>query len=65
MTAAEKRPDLQFDAVEQAIAWHAGDMRATISTLIEDCRHLRDQIDTAQKCMSRGLTRGWLPSLER
>jgi len=64
MTAAERRPDPQYDAVEQAIAWHSGDLRATISTLIEDCRHLRDQLDTAQKCMSRGLTRGWFPSPE-
>ncbi len=65
MTAAEKRPDLQYDAIEQAIAWHSGDMRAAIATLIEDCRHLRDQLDTAQKCMSKGLTRGWVPSPER
>ncbi|KQV30445.1 dehydrogenase [Rhizobium sp. Root1203] len=65
MTAAEKVPDTQYDAVEQAIAWHPGDMRATISTLIEDFRHLRDQLDTVQKCMSRGLTRGWVPSPER
>lgn len=65
MTAAEKRPDLQYDAVEQAIARHSGDMRAASATLIEDCKHLRDQLDTAQKCMSKGLARGWVPSPER
>jgi len=64
MTAAEK-PDGQLDAVEQEIVWHSGDMRAAIATLIEDCKHLRDQLDTAQKCMSKGLTRRWVPSPER
>lgn len=51
--------------VDQAIAWHDGDLRATITTLLEDCRFLREQVDTASKCMSRGMTRGWVPSVDR
>ncbi|MBY5431656.1 hypothetical protein [Rhizobium leguminosarum] len=53
------------DPVDQAINWHDGDMRATIATLLEDCRFLRQQLNTASGCMSTGLTRGWKPSLDR
>ncbi|CAN7384806.1 hypothetical protein LJR255_002344 [Pararhizobium sp. LjRoot255] len=47
--------DIQYsepvDEIAAALAFHDGDVRATIGTLIEDCRHLR--------------TRGWTPSFER
>ncbi len=53
------------DAVDAALAWHGGDPRATIETLLADCGHLRVQLAAARNCISRGLTRGWLPELER
>jgi hypothetical protein len=55
----------ELSPVDQAIAWHGGDQRATIETLLEDCRFLREQLDMAARCMSSGLTRGWVPSLDR
>lgn len=42
------RPFLQHplaDPVEHAIEWHDGDTRATIRTLIDDCQHLRMQLE--------------------
>lgn len=53
------------DPVEAALAWHRGDPRATIATLIEDCRHLRHQLALTEGAMSRGMTRGWTPSFDR
>lgn len=58
----EEFPD---DPVEAALDWHHGDARATIATLIEDCRHLRSQLALAEGAMSRGMTRGWQPSFDR
>lgn len=60
---AESLPDLS--PIDAALAWHAGDARATIATLIEDCRHLRQQLALTQGAMSRGMTRGWSPSFDR
>ncbi len=53
------------DEIAAAIAWHDGDVRATIRTLLEDCRHLRLQLALAQAAMSPGFTRGWQPAPER
>ncbi len=36
-----------------------------IESLIADRQHLRDQLDTATRWMSRGMTRGWQPNPER
>jgi len=63
--SAAKQLKNQMNPVDQAIEWHDGDMRKTITTLIEDCRYLREQLDLATHCMSKGLTRGWKPSLDR
>ena len=30
--------------VEAVLAWHDGDARAAIETLLKDCRHLRQQL---------------------
>lgn len=49
------------DEVEAAIAWHDGNARAAVATLIEDCRHLRRQLALASAAMGRGYTRGWTP----
>ena len=64
---AEPQPleTLPEDPVEAALAWHQGDPRATIATLIEDCRYLRGQLALTEGAMSRGMTRGWTPSYDR
>lgn len=51
--------------VEAALAYHGGDARAAVATLLDDCRHLRLQLALAEGAMSRGMTRGWRPSFER
>lgn len=54
-----------LDPIDEALAYHDGDVRATISTLLADCGHLREQLLMAKACISHGLTRGWTPGLER
>lgn len=53
------------DPVEAALAWHDGDARATIETLLEDCGHLREQLEIARSFLSKGVTRGWSPEKDR
>lgn len=61
--------DIQYaepvDEIAAALAFHNGDVRATIGMLIEDCRHLREQLALTRIAMSIGFTRGWTPSFER
>lgn len=51
--------------VEAVLAWHEGDARQAIRTLLDDCRHLKLQLALTEGAMSHGMTRGWLPSYER
>ncbi|QND19117.1 hypothetical protein HB774_01825 [Rhizobium leguminosarum bv. viciae] len=51
--------------IDAALEWHGGDARATIETLLLDCAHLRAQLALTSRCLSRGLTRGWLPEVDR
>lgn len=60
-----ERQTKYYNEVEEALAWHGGDARATITTLLADCSHLRRQIALADRAMSRGFTRGWRPQQER
>ncbi|MGN7295409.1 hypothetical protein [Rhizobium sp. SAFR-030] len=53
------------EEIEAALAYHGGDARAAVATLLDDCRHLRLQLALAEGAMSRGMTRGWRPSFER
>lgn len=63
---AQKQPSADvFDPVDAALAYHDGDVRATISTLLADCGHVREQLLIATGCISKGLTRGWTPLLQR
>ncbi|PWE54153.1 hypothetical protein DEM27_22200 [Metarhizobium album] len=48
--------------VDAAIAWHDGDARAAVATLLDDVRHLRLQLALAEGVMSRGMVRGWRPA---
>ncbi|WP_050577395.1 hypothetical protein [Sinorhizobium arboris] len=67
MLAAKKacevdRSDQEIDEVAAALAWHDGDVEATIRTLLADCKHLREQLALAEIAMSLGFTRGWRPA---
>ncbi len=62
MPAAQPLP--QTDELAAALAWHDGDAIATIQTLLNDCRHLREQLALAEISMSLGFTRGWRPSVD-
>lgn len=56
--------DVDFE-VQAALAWHDHDVLATVATLLEDVRHLRNQLALAETAMSRGMTRGWKSRYER
>ncbi|OWV91563.1 hypothetical protein ATY78_15635 [Rhizobium sp. R635] len=51
--------------VDAVVAFHDGNVRAAITTLLLDCRHLRLQLALTEGAMSRGMTRGWTPAFER
>ncbi|MCZ8158313.1 MAG: hypothetical protein O9256_00210 [Rhizobiaceae bacterium] len=53
------------DDVEMVLSWHQGDARAAIATLLQDCGHLRKQLQVTETAMSTGFTRGWRPSYDR
>jgi hypothetical protein len=56
--------DLSWE-VEAVLSWHDEDAKAAIATLLQDCRHLREQLALAEGAMSRGMTRGWRPTFDR
>lgn len=53
------------DEVEAVLTWHHGDARAAIATLLQDCSHLRKQLQVTESAMSTGFARGWRPSYDR
>ena len=57
-----EQPEADIEAV---LAWHDGDARAAIETLLKDCRHLRKQLALTEASSSAGFTRGWRPTYER
>jgi len=65
MLATKSLPQEIIDPIDQALTYHGGDTRATIATLLADCGYLRDQLILARRCISRGLTRGWVPEVDR
>ncbi len=62
LPAIDERKQTEVGAV---LAYHDGNVEATIATLLEDLRFLRQQLALAEGAMSRGMTRGWRPSYER
>ena len=60
-----ERREPEADPVDHIIAWHDGDSRAAIETLMEDILHLRMQLALATAAMGRGFTRGWKPEADR
>ena len=57
--------DQNSNVIDEALAWHDGDARATIATLLADCGHLRQQLALSDRAISRGFTRGWKPKPDR
>lgn len=55
-------PETDIDA---GLAWHDGDARAAIETLLKDCRHLRQQPVLKEASSSAGFTRGRRLTYER
>ncbi|HEV7305192.1 hypothetical protein [Ensifer sp.] len=62
MSAAQLENATDTDELAAALDWHNGDAIATVQTLLNDCRHLREQLAFAEASMSVGFTRGWRPS---
>lgn len=60
-----ERPTETVSEIDQALAWHDGDARAAIATLLADCAYLRWQLELAGRAMSSGFARGWRPQAER
>ncbi|KAA3504340.1 dehydrogenase [Rhizobium rhizogenes] len=60
-----ERREPEADPIDHIIAWHDGDSRAAIETLMEDIQHLRMQLALATAAMGKGFTRGWVPDVER
>ncbi|MBX4864461.1 hypothetical protein HJA86_31980 [Rhizobium bangladeshense] len=56
---------VEDDERAKVIAYHRGDTHAAIDTLLEDIRHLRQQLALTEGAMSRGMARGWRPSYHR
>ncbi|MBY3420356.1 hypothetical protein HFN86_09035 [Rhizobium laguerreae] len=61
-SADELPPEWEIEAV---LAWHDDNARAAIGTLLDDIRHLRQQLVLTEGAISRGMTRGWRPSYDR
>ncbi|NEJ71237.1 hypothetical protein GR197_11925 [Rhizobium phaseoli] len=57
-------PDAAWE-VEAVLAWHDDNAKAAIRSLLDDCKHLRQQLALAERAISRGMTRGWTPRYER
>jgi len=57
-------PDAAWE-VEAVLAWHDDNAKAAIRSLLDDCKHLRQQLVLAERAISRGMTRGWTPRYER
>ncbi|MCK3780481.1 hypothetical protein MZK49_27730 [Ensifer sesbaniae] len=69
MSAPQRQTEIEegevVDEFTAALAWHDGNTEATIRTLLDDCKHLREQLALAGATMSVGFARGWRPSLDR
>ena len=60
-----ERQQEETSEIDEALAWHDGDSRAVIATLLADCAYLRWQLELAGRAMSSGFARGWRPCPER
>jgi len=60
-----ERPTDATNEIDDALAWHDGDARATVATLLADCAHLRKQLSLTRLAVSSGFVRGWRPAPDR
>ncbi|NKK77851.1 hypothetical protein [Rhizobium leguminosarum] len=51
--------------VDAVVAFHDGDVRAAITTLLLDCHHLRLQLAFAEREMNCGMAPGRTQTVER
>ncbi|YBV97125.1 hypothetical protein M1D80_09575 [Phyllobacteriaceae bacterium JZ32] len=56
-------PRYDDDDVVEVLTYHGGDAHAAIKSLLADRDYLLIQIEIARAAISRGFTRGWLPTL--
>ncbi|MGQ3214820.1 MAG: dehydrogenase [Shinella sp.] len=64
MRPLERQQD-ETSEIDEALAWHDGNARAAIATLLADCAYLRWQLELAGRALSPGFTRGWRPHTDR
>ena len=58
MNAISQQPE---DEIDEALAYHQGDVRATIAALLAEREFLLREIEYASLAMSYGFARGWKP----
>jgi hypothetical protein len=63
--AATLTLDPEFDPIEAILDAHGGDARAAITDLVQRIQHLRYQLTLVSAVTSKGLVRGWEPSLDQ
>ncbi|MEL4373528.1 CUE domain-containing protein [Brucella cytisi] len=51
------------DEIELVLAYHKGDVRAAIESLLKDQDFLVKEIEYASLAMSMGFARGWKPTM--
>lgn len=51
------------DEIELVLAYHKGDVRAAIESLLKDRDFLVKEIEYASLAVSHGYTRGWKPTV--
>ena len=51
------------DEIEWVLAYHKGDVRAAIATLLKDRDFLIKEIEYASLAMSMGFARSWKPTV--
>ncbi|GAA5542625.1 MULTISPECIES: hypothetical protein [Brucella/Ochrobactrum group] len=51
------------DEIDLVLAFHDGDVRAAIETLLKDRDFLVKEIEYASLAMSMGFARGWKPTV--
>ena len=58
MNAISRQPE---DEIDEALAYHQGDVRATIAALLAEREYLLREIEYASLALSFGFARGWKP----
>lgn len=58
MNAISRQPE---DEIDEALAYHQGDIRATVAALLAEREFLLRELEYATLAMSYGFARGWKP----